>query len=68
MSYPEFKEGESVCAYCKNDLENEYVTIRDNHLILNYFDYENGEDNMFCDNNCLARGLFVETVYVEGAE
>lgn len=65
MSYPEFKEGESVCAYCRGELEEEYVTIRDNHLIRNYFDYDNGEDNMFCDNNCLANALSVETVYVE---
>lgn len=68
MSYPEFNAGESVCAHCGNVLEDEYATIRDNHLILKYFDYENGEDNIFCDNDCLAKALSAETIHLEGAD
>lgn len=68
MSYPEFKAGKTVCANCKKVIEGDYVTIRDNHLIVNYFDFESGEDNIFCDNDCLADSLSVETVYVEGVD
>lgn len=65
MSYPVFKPDESVCSHCGNELEDAFVTVRDNFLIVKYFDYEDGQDNMFCDHLCLANSLSAETVYVE---
>ena len=49
MSYPEFKSGESVCAHCGETLTSEYLTVRENTLIRDFFDFEDGQDNIFCD-------------------
>ena len=68
MSYPEFFKGESVCAYCDKEIEDEYLTVRDNHMILNYFTFDDGQDNIFCDKDCLADALFAETEYVQEVE
>ena len=68
MSYPEFKCGESVCAHCGDTLTNEYLTVRENSLIRNFYDFENGEDNIFCDEYCLANSLFAEKVYIDKEE
>ncbi|MFL2100073.1 hypothetical protein [Desemzia sp. FAM 23989] len=65
MTYPEFVKGTSRCAHCNTELKEEYVTVRDNHMILNYFDFENGEDNIFCDKYCLADALSAETILIE---
>lgn len=64
MSYPKFVKGESTCAYCDNEIEDEFVTVADNHMILNYFSYEDGEDNIFCNKDCLCEALFVESVSI----
>ena len=68
MSYPEIDKGNTICAFCGEDIRDEFVTIRDNHLIINYFSYEDGTDNIFCDKDCLCEALFVETIYIEELE
>ena len=68
MSYPEFKSGESVCAHCGETLTSEYLTVRENTLIRDFFDFEDGQDNIFCDEHCLSNALFAEKVYAEGGE
>lgn len=52
-----------VCAYCRNVLEDEYLMVRDNFLLIKYFETE--ESNMFCDEYCLAESLFADTVDLE---
>lgn len=62
MNYPNFISGKSLCSYCGNILEDECFTVRENFLVTNYFDYEDGSDNMFCSKECLCDSLFVDTV------
>ena len=68
MEYPEFKRGISRCAQCEKVIDEEFITVRDNHMIINFFQFENGQDNMFCDPDCLAEYLSVETVFIKEDE
>jgi hypothetical protein len=68
MSYPKVIKGESVCAQCGEIIEGEYLTVKDNHLIINYFSYVDGEDNIFCNNYCLANSMMAEVMFVEELE
>ncbi|MGH2169365.1 hypothetical protein [Enterococcus faecalis] len=45
-----------------------YLTIRDNFMIVNFFQFEDGTDNMFCDANCLASFLSAEEVEILESE
>ncbi|MGM0239887.1 MULTISPECIES: hypothetical protein [Enterococcus] len=72
MSYPNFDKENSICANCRKNLFDEegftsqsFVTIRDNFLIMNFFQFEDGSDNMFCDNDCLANYLSSEEIDIE---
>ncbi|MEN2262643.1 hypothetical protein AAH971_14800, partial [Enterococcus faecalis] len=75
MSYPNFQKESSTCANCGNALFNDgeftnqsYLTIRDNFMIVNFFQFEDGTDNMFCDANCLASFLSAEEVEILESE
>lgn len=70
MSYPNFQKESSTCANCGNALFNNesYLTIRDNFMIVNFFQFEDGTDNMFCDANCLASFLSAEEVEILESE
>ena len=72
MAYPEFNKEESVCAHCGENLFDEdgfsnqsYVTVRDNFMVLKFFQFEDGQDNMFCNVNCLADYLSAEEINIE---
>ncbi|QQP71193.1 hypothetical protein JHE06_05330 [Carnobacterium sp. CS13] len=68
MEYPEFELGASRCAQCEKVFDEEFITVRDNHMIINFFQFENGQDNMFCDNYCLAEYLSAETIFIKEDE
>ncbi|MEO1772520.1 hypothetical protein [Candidatus Enterococcus ferrettii] len=72
MVYPVFDKEESECAYCGKNLFDEngfstqsYLTVRDNFMIIKFFQFEDGCDNMFCDSDCLARYLSAEEITIE---
>ena len=52
------------CAYCGKKLIHgeEYLTIKDNFLIVKYFD--SYLDNRFCSEECVCKALSVEREYV----
>lgn len=52
------------CAYCGKKLNHgeEYLTIKDNFLIVKYFD--SYSDNRFCSEECVCKALSVEREYV----
>ena len=57
---------ESVkCAYCGNQIHDEYVMVGDNYLQVNYFDEQDGSDNIFCDSGCLAAALSYQSISKE---
>lgn len=64
MTYPRIHE-ESVCAECDKRIADSYVTVRDNFMITKFFQFLDGQDNIFCDNGCLANYLSVEEVVIE---
>ena len=68
MAYPKFKPGESRCAQCEKVFDDECLTVRDNHMVVNFFQFDDGRDNMFCDANCLAEYLSAETIEIGGDE
>ncbi len=75
MAYPKFDKESSTCANCGNELFDEtgftnqsYLTVRDNFMIVNFFQFEDGSDNMFCDANCLASFLSAEEVEIAESE
>jgi len=75
VTYPNFQKESSTCANCGNALFNDgeftnqsYLTIRDNFMIVNFFQFEDGTDNMFCDANCLASFLSAEEVEILESE
>ena len=73
MSYTEFKARVSECAECRktigeDELSDSYLTVRDNNMIIKFFQFEDGEDNIFCDSDCLAKFLSAETIYFERNE
>lgn len=72
MTYPVFDKEESICAKCGKNLFDEdgfstqsYITVRDNFMVLKFFQFEDGQDNMFCDEHCLAEYLSAEEVEIE---
>lgn len=70
MTYPKFEPGKSECAHCQKDIggdnfSNSYLTVRDNFMIVTFFQFEGGQDNIFCDSDCLANYLSAETIYLE---
>ncbi|MGC6767586.1 hypothetical protein [Enterococcus sp. LJL51] len=67
MTYPKIKES-MCCAHCQKELSDSFVTVRDNFLIVKFFQFADGEDNIFCDNDCLANYLSAEEILIEGSE
>ncbi len=54
-----------VCANCQSEiLDEEYLMIRDNFLLVNYFDDPDGLDNIFCSEHCVCESLFVSGVEI----
>lgn len=63
------KKKESVkCAYCGNEIHDEYVMVGDNYLQANFFDEQDGSDNIFCDSGCLAGALSYQSISKEDEE
>lgn len=52
------------CAYCGKKLSQgeEFFTVKDNFLIVKYFD--SYSDNRFCSKECVCKALSVESEYV----
>lgn len=72
MVYPVFNKEESFCAKCGKNLydpesfsNQSYVTSRDNFLIRKFFEFEDGADNIFCDNDCFAAFFSVEEIDID---
>ncbi len=63
------KKKESVkCAYCGNEIHDEYVMVGDNYLQAKYFEEQDGSDNIFCDSGCLAAALSYQSISKEDEE
>lgn len=73
MVYPTFEKGITECAECgkvigSDEFSTSYITVRDNSMIVNFFQFEDGQDNIFCDSDCLAKYLSAEEIYLEAGE
>ena len=54
-----------VCVNCQREiLDEEYLMIRDNFLLVKYFDDQDGLDNIFCSEHCISESLFVAGVEI----
>ena len=54
-----------VCANCQSEiLDEEYLMIRDNFLLVKYFDDPDGLDNIFCSEHCICESLSVAGVEI----
>jgi hypothetical protein len=56
------------CAYCHQDIKDEYYMFMDNFLQLKYFEEKDGSDNIFCSEHCAAQALMIESFYIEEEE
>lgn len=63
MSYPNLI-GNVYCANCSKRIETSCITVRENHLIRDYFQFDDGRDNIFCNSDCLAESLMAEEIYL----
>lgn len=54
---------EIFCACCGKKIEDEYMKVLDNFLLVKYF--ETDEENIFCSDECLQEALSVETFYID---
>lgn len=59
-----------LCAQCGSIIEpgEFYYWVGDNYLQVNYFDEQDGSDNVFCSEDCLLRSLSVRSDEVEDDE
>jgi hypothetical protein len=60
------KEEIKTCAQCGTDIDvkrSGYLMVGDNYLQVNYFDEQDGSDNVFCSESCLCEALSVMTKY-----
>ena len=46
------------CAECGREIDDDYVSYKDNFLQREYFGSEDGSDNIFCSVECGARNIF----------
>ncbi|WP_313166691.1 DUF1642 domain-containing protein [Streptococcus parasuis] len=54
-----------LCANCQSEiLDEEYLMIRDNFLLVKYFDDPDGLDNIFCSEHCICESLSVAGVEI----
>lgn len=53
------------CAECGKEIEETYVMIGDNYLQANYFEEQDGSDNIFCDSGCMASALSCQYISKE---
>lgn len=55
-----------ICAQCGKEIDpvkDGFVMCRDNFLQAKYFDCPDGEDNIFCSQDCACEALMIERVY-----
>jgi hypothetical protein len=48
------------CSWCGKKLEDTYLMVADNFLIVNWFDEVDGSDNVFCSEECILEQFGVE--------
>lgn len=53
------------CAECNQEIKGCYYMIGDNFLQVNYFDEQDGSDNVFCSRDCLCDALSVVMALIE---
>lgn len=54
-----------VCVNCQSEiLDEEYLMLQENFLLVNYFDDPDGLDNIFCSEHCICESLFVAGVEI----
>lgn len=53
-----------ICAECGEECKYYYLTVRDNFLIVKYFEDQDGLDNIFCSDECLQQYLSVDMVSI----
>lgn len=56
------------CANCGKEIEDEYVMVGDNYLQANFFEEQDGSDNIFCDTGCMGISLSVMHISKEDDE
>lgn len=54
------------CAECSNEIEDEFLTVRDNYLEINYF--ESQELNIFCSEECLMKSIMAEWQFIDSED
>ena len=50
------------CSCCGTELTNSYIQVKDNYLVVKYF--ESHKENRFCSTDCIASYLCAETVFI----
>lgn len=48
------------CAHCDKELHINYFKVLENFLQVKFYTDPEGEDNMFCSEECVLKSLFVE--------
>ncbi|MDT2848776.1 hypothetical protein P7H60_06345 [Vagococcus carniphilus] len=48
------------CAHCDKELKENYFKVLENFLQVKFYTDPEGEDNMFCSEECVLKSLFVE--------
>jgi hypothetical protein len=61
-------EAVKYCAFCGNEIHDEYFRYRDNFLQMKYFDEPDGSDNIFCSRICAGEALMLDIFYGEKEE
>lgn len=51
------------CAICGQEIEDEYLTVRDNFLQIKYFEVP--ELNIFCSAECLMKSIMAEWQFID---
>lgn len=53
------------CAECNQEIKGCYYRVGDNFLQVNYFDEQDGSDNVLCSRDCLCDALSVVMALIE---
>lgn len=53
------------CAECNQEIKGCYYRVGDNFLQVNYFDEQDGSDNVFCSRKCVCDALSVVMALIE---
>jgi len=54
------------CAECGREIDDDYVSYMDNFLQREYFNEEDGSDNIFCSVECAATALMLGSRRLSG--